>query len=46
MKRKELQEVTKNYVSYEDGIQENMVAKAKRNKNITKDIEGSERRVV
>lgn len=35
-KKQELEEVTRSYLSFEESIQENMVAKAKRNKNITK----------
>lgn len=36
LKRRELDEVTRAYVNYEESIQENMVAKAKRNKNVAK----------
>lgn len=44
-KRLELDEVTRSYVNYEESIQENMVAKAKRNKNVAREIEQYEKRI-
>lgn len=46
LKRRELDEVTRAYVNYEESIQENMVAKAKRNKNVAKQIESSDKKIV
>lgn len=45
LKKKELDEVTRAYGTYEEGIQENMVAKAKRNKNVTKEIENCDKKI-
>ena len=36
LKKRELDEVTRAYVNYEEGIQENMLAKARRNKNVSR----------
>jgi hypothetical protein len=45
LRRKELEEVSRAYVNYEESIQENMVAKARRNKNVSREIDACDRRV-
>jgi hypothetical protein len=45
LKKQELEEVTKSYVNFEEAIQENMVAKAKRNRGVAKEIENCDKKV-
>ena len=44
-KKMELEEAQRNYTKIEDTIQEVMIAKTKRNKGITKDIENMDKRI-
>lgn len=44
-KKLELEEAQKNYNRVEEGIQEVMINKTKRNKNLLKDIEGMDKKM-